>query len=379
MRVRRAATCLSVARSAAASGRLSEAVVRLEEACALDPGSAEARVLLEELRLQASPVSAPVEAALRREHSGWTHWLAAGIAICALAALAFLWPTNRPTRGGGLPPHQTPVPVPSEAPAAVETQPSLSGLAAEFSQPAATSGEMGAAESTDDAGGRPGAPSSSVGVHVTEQRAVTQPAPVAERAVGAETPTAAATEADARRDVGPPAGAPAVSPAAAALPSPVDAPPRLPPLERAPVNGEDRSRLVPSEAVTGAPLAPTSRRDASEASMRSELDESGAVEATLQRYADAYKRLDAAAARAVWPTVDERALARAFEGLESQGITFDHCDVAVAGSSANAACAGRARFVPKVGSREPLVEQRRWTFRLRKADDGWEIVQAEAK
>ncbi|HSK08228.1 MAG TPA: hypothetical protein VK911_01530, partial [Vicinamibacterales bacterium] len=94
---------------------------------------------------------------------------------------------------------------------------------------------------------------------------------------------------------------------------------------------------------------------------------------------DAYNRLDATAARRVWPTVDERALARAFAGLESQGGNFERCDLQVAGAEATAACRGRARYVPKVGSRDPISENRQWSFRLRRAGSGWQIVQAEAR
>lgn len=145
---------------------------------------------------------------------------------------------------------------------------------------------------------------------------------------------------------------------------------------------DDPSKLVPAEAVSASPLSAPATRPADvpeEASLRTPVGETGEIAETLHRYADAYARLDATAARAVWPTVDQRALARAFDGLESQGLTFDHCDVAVAGAAATAICRGRARYVPKVGSREPLVERRQWTFRLRKAESGWEIVQAEAR
>jgi hypothetical protein len=130
---------------------------------------------------------------------------------------------------------------------------------------------------------------------------------------------------------------------------------------------------VPSEAPPGRADVPA------EASFRPAVDDAGLVEETLHRYADAYARLDAGAARAVWPTVDQRALARAFEGLESQGIVFEHCDVTVAGERATAACRGRAQYVPKVGSREPLVARRLWSFRLEKAGAGWQIVEAEAR
>jgi len=51
------------------------------------------------------------------------------------------------------------------------------------------------------------------------------------------------------------------------------------------------------------------------------------VRKVIERYRDAYERLDAAAARAVWPGVDEAALTRAFDGLTSQRIEFERCDI----------------------------------------------------
>src|SRR5262249_4127091 len=45
------------------------------------------------------------------------------------------------------------------------------------------------------------------------------------------------------------------------------------------------------------------------------------VRRTLQQYKTAYDALDARSARAVWPVVNERALARAFDGLQSQNLT----------------------------------------------------------
>jgi hypothetical protein len=103
------------------------------------------------------------------------------------------------------------------------------------------------------------------------------------------------------------------------------------------------------------------------------------VEQALQRYRWAYEELDAASARAVWPAVDEAALARAFDGLASQSLTFQNCDVKVDGSAATAACSGTARYVPKIGSREPRVEPRRWSFSLRKRGADWQIENARAE
>ena len=77
------------------------------------------------------------------------------------------------------------------------------------------------------------------------------------------------------------------------------------------------------------------------------------VRRALQQYKSAYDALDARSAQAVWPVVNERALARAFDGLESQNVTFDACDVHVTGDLARALCRGTTRYVAKVGSREP--------------------------
>jgi len=106
------------------------------------------------------------------------------------------------------------------------------------------------------------------------------------------------------------------------------------------------------------------------------IDESALVQKALQRYRSAYDDLDAESARAVWPAVNETALARAFDALQSQRLTFDDCDVRVAGQAATATCRGSARYVPKVGSREPRIEPRVWNLSLRKSGSSWTIDSA---
>ena len=81
----------------------------------------------------------------------------------------------------------------------------------------------------------------------------------------------------------------------------------------------------------------------------------------------------------MWPAVNEAALARAFEGLESQALTFDACYVKASGDAATATCQGSARYVPKIGSREPRVEPRVWNFTLRKNGGDWKIDSARAE
>jgi hypothetical protein len=107
-------------------------------------------------------------------------------------------------------------------------------------------------------------------------------------------------------------------------------------------------------------------------------DETSLVQQTLQQYRTAYERLDAHSARAVWPAVNEGALARAFSSLASQTLTFDACDVAVDGEVARATCRGTASYIQKIGRSEPRVEPRVWTFALRKRDSRWEIEDARA-
>jgi hypothetical protein len=107
-------------------------------------------------------------------------------------------------------------------------------------------------------------------------------------------------------------------------------------------------------------------------------DQVSAIRATLARYEAAYSGLDAAAADAVWPGVDERALARAFAGLASQRVSIDKCDVVINGATARAACSGRAEWTPKVGG-GLHTQARRWAFELASAGGAWQIVSAEAR
>jgi len=103
------------------------------------------------------------------------------------------------------------------------------------------------------------------------------------------------------------------------------------------------------------------------------------VAAVLNQYARAYGQLDAGAAREVWPTVNERALARAFAGLASQDVAFDDCQIDVIGMKANASCRGKASYVGKIGSGEQRTEARTWRFELRRDGEAWKIENAEAR
>ncbi len=145
---------------------------------------------------------------------------------------------------------------------------------------------------------------------------------------------------------------------------------------------------LPSEAPVPEPVAPPSVEPAvanvvntppGPAALPPVVDEERLVERALQRYRSAYEGLDPRSAQSVWPAVDERALARAFDDLASQALTFDACDVQVRGTTASAVCRGRMQYVTKVGSREPRVESRVWNFTLRKIGEAWQIATARAE
>ena len=134
-----------------------------------------------------------------------------------------------------------------------------------------------------------------------------------------------------------------------------------------PVTAEARVRVSPpADAVTSAATVPS-------------VADHGRVEEVLRRYARAYGQLDAGAARAVWPTVDERALARAFQNLSSQKVTFSACDIDIRGVTANASCRGEASYAPKVGNREPRTDAFTWRFELRRDGDAWKIEGVDAR
>ena len=98
-----------------------------------------------------------------------------------------------------------------------------------------------------------------------------------------------------------------------------------------------------------------------------------AIQTVLSRYRSAYRELDAGAARAIWPSVDTKALGKAFERLERQDLTFDSCQIAIIDVRAVASCHGVASYVPRVGKKGVRDDPRRWEFKLSKVDDTWQI------
>ena len=82
--------------------------------------------------------------------------------------------------------------------------------------------------------------------------------------------------------------------------------------------------------------------------------------------------------KSVWPSVDEGALVRAFDNLDSQNLEFKQCGINASGSSA-VTCSGIARYVRRIGNRTPQAEPRERTLRLRRVDAAWEIEQVSVR
>jgi len=153
--------------------------------------------------------------------------------------------------------------------------------------------------------------------------------------------------------------------------------PPAPPPEPAPapVTPPVRPSPVLVESAPPAAAAPSSVRAVAPAV---DVDRS-AIRDVLGRYRTAFNKLDAGAARQVWPTVNERTLTKAFEQLEEQNVSFDDCTIGVTGGRAEANCRGTTRFVPRVGSRSAQTEPRQWSFSLRKGTAGWLIQEVQAR
>ncbi len=164
----------------------------------------------------------------------------------------------------------------------------------------------------------------------------------------------------------------------ATLPQPVvtDAVPPAAVSAPARVGREPLAAMVRTPSVSSLPLVRETPSAAAAAAIIPREAENR-VATVLNQYARAYGQLDASAARQVWPSVNERALAKAFAGLESQNVSFDDCSIDVRGQTANASCLGSASYVGKVGSRQLRTESRRWKFALRLDGEAWTIESAQ--
>jgi hypothetical protein len=135
---------------------------------------------------------------------------------------------------------------------------------------------------------------------------------------------------------------------------------------------------VQPSPVAAIPAAPA-RAEASAAPLPRTPAPEAAIHTVLSQYRTAYRDLDAGAAQAVWPSVDAKALRKAFERLEEQHLIFNSCQMAVSDVRAVVSCDGSARYVPRAGNKDPHDDRRQWEFTLSKVDDVWLIDKVSAR
>ena len=99
----------------------------------------------------------------------------------------------------------------------------------------------------------------------------------------------------------------------------------------------------------------------------------------LQRYEDAYDHRDVRTAATLWPSLDQRALTRAFASLDRQDVSFDRCDIDASDERGSAVCVGTVRYVPTVGRGVEKEGRITWTFDLARSGDDWRIAGLRAR
>lgn len=108
-------------------------------------------------------------------------------------------------------------------------------------------------------------------------------------------------------------------------------------------------------------------------------DDRGRIRALLDAYTAAYERFDTAAAAALWPGVDTRALGRAFGSLSRQRVTFERCTTTIAGLEATSWCTGVIEYVRRVGDTTPQSRSTSWTFSFDRRTGDWRISNVSAR
>ena len=166
------------------------------------------------------------------------------------------------------------------------------------------------------------------------------------------------------------------------------------PLVSAPVVAVDRDAALSTSPPSPVPTAgatppepsatafaepPATRPPAAPPAAAPVVAQRSAVEAVLGQYARAFSALDARQAKAVWPTVNQKNLQRAFDSLEQQEFDLGACDITVLPPRALALCEGTARYTPRVGNKKARTESGRWSFALRQTGQEWAIESVDLR
>ena len=372
MRRRRAERMLLHAQAALDAGCLDDARVALDEARRLSPGLPQLQEVEDRIAVAAAPVIRPPVAAARRSLTA-----AASLVLLAVAALVG-WrvlkaPPASPRGASSVATAGPSATAPKPAPAA--PSPSIR-IETEQVPPVVVSGSQ---QAPDEAAEPPTPPPATM-----KSAALVAPTTITgedanSHAVGTTGPTTVADAAKVSTVDAPKAPSPAApAPVEAGIDVPLGNATALPPPEPP---GQRTERAVDVARESGPPPSlPAADRAPTEPSpsLPKKTDDVALVRSILNRYADAYTRLDADAAKAVWPSVNRTALARAFDGLNEQRIAFSDCSVLVRSTEARATCSGSATWEPKIGG-GARTDVRRWAFALEKSGDEWIIRDARVQ
>jgi hypothetical protein len=369
MRQRRVERCIVRAEAALETGYEAAAVDAIAEAKLLDPSVPDIdaiRATVEERRRAAAAAAAAeiaaVEGAVRRRRARQSV-VAAGLGLAlfggsaaimyraaADSRLALLGGAPRPA--AGISSAQTvDIPAASTVPAQPAPQPSAaSPQQAVDSGPGASTAIQTVTRDFTVPSSASSAPPLALPAADTSQRRPDVPVQASEPVVTRfETPQVSSTPfASAPGDV-------------ASVPPPPAA--TLPPVEDRSAGAATAPVLEPAPNLPAAAPAPAP------------VDETARVRSVLSRFETAYSELNARAAQAVWPGVDGRSLARAFQGLEAQRLSLGQCALAIDGVTARAECDGSATWTPKIGG-GTRTEARHWKFELQNTGGAWQIVTA---
>lgn len=346
MRYRRAERCLLRAEAALEAGLEDEARAALDEARTLNSETPD----FESLR---ATVHERQEIAVASTHRARARGIA-GVALGAAAVLAVavtLWPGSR-----------VPAPVATGSSAATTPAPAVSQAALQSEIQPTPSTVPPAPRAADVPVPGPAVPASNSAVRTSgEAPAAEPPLPILQPDPPAAAPPPYQTTLPAVESA---------DPAVRLTASPIV---ETTSVTTAPSASSGAERLVkdlPSASVPHPPVAPPPPDP--------RTIEEPKVRAVLSQFESAYSNLSASAAQAVWPSVDERGLSRAFDSLESQDVSLGRCTIAFNGATAVAECTGTTSWTPKVGGGR-RSQLRTWHFDLTNAGGKWLIERAEAR
>ncbi len=401
MRARKAERCLQRAAAALENRSVAEVSDALDEARQLDPANAR----LHELTAQLEALTNPPPELPAPHHRGWAGVAVAfGLAVLSIAGweawahkdrLVALFPQSRPDIDTNIglaanvpspasdssPPTASPVaetalvdreavapsaPTPTE-PTASSTPPDAIAAAKPPQAPIGTPSQIETSKvpsapqrDADVLGHRDVASAGQRSVDATPQRDIGAAQPRDVAAAPRREPKSPALQ------YAPPASLPA--------PSTSDATNFIP----AVMPSLDSGKTANPSPEPSAPPAVSSPPPPAPVPSSPTQDQGAAIRAALGRYEAAYNRLDVDGVSSVWPSLDRRALSRAFDGLTSQRVSLRTCKVDVNGTTAHANCLGSASWTPKVGGGQRTAA-RTWTFDLSESDGAWRINRVQAR